>query len=179
VRKLTLREIERSLERPRIDLREKVALVDELALLEAHVHQLAIDLRLNRDGGERRNRSEACYRLIDLTRCDLRGADRLDILRRPFSGVPCDQRKRQAPKPRMAAMSRTIKGAKLRRRVGRFGGWLLDSQKNRLLNLSFRGRKHLRLLPTLVVVKLGYNRLVFNQVLASAQPSGYTKSAGL
>jgi hypothetical protein len=84
VRKLTLREIERSLERPRIDLREKVALVDELALLEAHVHQLAIDLRLNRDGGERRNRSETCYRLIDLTRCDLRGADRLDILRHPL-----------------------------------------------------------------------------------------------
>jgi hypothetical protein len=79
----------------------------------------------------------------------------------------------------MAAMSRTIKGAKLRRRFGRFGGWLLDSQKNRLLNLSFRGRKHLRLFPTLVVVRLGYNRLVSNQVLASAQPSGYTKSAGL
>jgi hypothetical protein len=80
----------------------------------------------------------------------------------------------------MAAMSRTIKGAKLRRRFGRFGGSGSSIPgRTGWLNLSFRGRKHLRLFPTLVVVRLGYNRLVFNQVLASAQPSGYTKSAGL
>jgi hypothetical protein len=74
-----LRKIERRLEGPRIDLHEKVALVDELAFLEADLSKLAIDLGLNRDGGERSDRSEADERLVDLARDDVRGADRLHV----------------------------------------------------------------------------------------------------
>ena len=45
--------VELHLERPRIDLGEQVALVDELAFLEGHVHQLAVDAAAHRDGVER------------------------------------------------------------------------------------------------------------------------------
>lgn len=48
---LALRKIERRLEGSRINLRQKVALVDELPFLEANFHQLPVNLGLNSDGG--------------------------------------------------------------------------------------------------------------------------------
>ena len=47
---LALRKIERRLEGSRINLRQKVALVDELPFLEANFHQLPVNLGLNSDG---------------------------------------------------------------------------------------------------------------------------------
>jgi hypothetical protein len=114
----------------------------EAALVSQH-HQLAIDLRLNRDGGERRDSSEACYRLINFGRFDLCGANRLDILLRVLlwgamrpkippsakSNYRCyeqdDKRCEKSP-------LRTLRGLRL-----------LDARKDGLLNLGFGGRKHL------------------------------------
>ena len=63
-------------------MRQKVALMNELTLLEADLSQLAIDLGLYGDGGERRDSSEAHECLIDLAHADLRRADWLNVLRR-------------------------------------------------------------------------------------------------
>ena len=51
--------IERRLIRARIDLSEKVALLDHLAFLEANFGQLPVDLGLNRDRRERGHGSQA------------------------------------------------------------------------------------------------------------------------
>ena len=162
---LPLRKIERRLKGPRIDLREKVAFVDELAFLEADVHQLAIDLRLNRNGGERRDRSEACQRLIHLTRGDFRGADRLDILRRSLLGGavrpkktpganPDDRRDDQEDNPHKA--SPALWGfCRLR---------LLKARKERLFNLGLGGSQHLCVSRSLVGGGLSYNCFVLNHI---------------
>ena len=50
LRFLRLRLIERGLERPRIDLSEKVAPLDNLAFIEGDLHDLAVDSRPDRDG---------------------------------------------------------------------------------------------------------------------------------
>ena len=100
---LALRKINRRLEGPRIDLDEKVAFVDKLAFLEADLHQLAIDLRLNRNGGERRNSSEACYRLIDLASASTFApptAWMMSGVARFSRSCACGRRNRQAAIPR-------------------------------------------------------------------------------
>ncbi len=58
--------LQRGLVGPRIDLREEVALLDELAFLEADIGQLAIDLRPHRHGRERRHRAERVERDVDV-----------------------------------------------------------------------------------------------------------------
>ena len=55
---LSFRLSQRNLIRPRVDLREEIALVDHLAFLEGALDQLAVDLRLDRDHGQRRHRTE-------------------------------------------------------------------------------------------------------------------------
>ena len=55
---MRLRLGERGLVGPRVDLGEEVALLDHLPFLEADLHQLARDLRLDGDGGERRHGAE-------------------------------------------------------------------------------------------------------------------------
>ena len=80
-------QIKRRLEGSRIDLRQKVALVDELPFLEANLHQLPVNLGLNGDRGERRDSSEAHECLIDLAHADLRGADWLNLRVVRFSGA--------------------------------------------------------------------------------------------
>ncbi len=56
--------LQRHLVGPRVDLGEKVALLDVLALLEADRHQIAADLRLHGHRGERRHGAEPiqCHR---------------------------------------------------------------------------------------------------------------------
>src|SRR5215813_7700881 len=48
-----------SLKRARVDLREELALLHELAFPERHAQQLAVDAGAHRDGRERSHRSEA------------------------------------------------------------------------------------------------------------------------
>ena len=162
---LALRKIKRRLEGPGIDLHEKVALVDELAFLEADLHQLAIDLRLNRNGGERRHSSEAGYRLIDLVHCDLRGADRLDILRRALlrGGVRPKKPPGANPEDRGDKQEdyRSKASPALRRHC-----WLRlpDARKDGLLNLGFGGRQHRGILRDLVGVELSNNSLVLDHI---------------
>ena len=58
-RQLPLGLLELHLERPRVDLGEEVALVNELALPEGHVDELAVDPALHRHGVEGGDRPEA------------------------------------------------------------------------------------------------------------------------
>ncbi len=77
-----LGEGERRLVRPVVDLGEEIPLVDELTFLEADLHQLAVDLGLDGDREERRHRSQAGQRVVDVARDDLRRPDRLGLLDR-------------------------------------------------------------------------------------------------
>jgi hypothetical protein len=165
VGELPLCKIKRRLEGPRIDLHEKVAFVDDLALLEADLHQLAIDLRLNRNGGERRNSSEACYRLIDLARFDLGADDRLDVLRRALFRGAVRPKKPPAANPE----DRDDKQEDYRSKAPpppRGLCWLRlpDARKDGLLNLGFGGRQHTCIFRTLLGVELSYNSLVLDHI---------------
>ena len=51
--------VERSLERPRIDLDQRVAFLDDLAFLEGDLVDLAVDAGANQDGVEALHRAEA------------------------------------------------------------------------------------------------------------------------
>lgn len=168
---LPLRKIERRLKGPRIDLRQKIALVDELAFLEANLHQLAIDLRLDRNGGERRDRSEAYERLIHLTGGDFRGADRLDILRRPLLRGAARPKKTPGANPDDRGDDQEDN-----RRKASPALWglcwlrLLNARKDRLLNLGLGGSQHLCVSRGPVGGRLGYNCLVLNHI-ARTKPS--------
>ena len=62
---------------PRIDLRERIALLDRLPFSERHFHELAVDLRLHGDGRNRRDGAERVDDDADVARSDGGGADRL------------------------------------------------------------------------------------------------------
>ena len=74
---LAFRMVKRRLIRARIDLGEKVALLDHLAFLEADFGQLPVDLGLNRDRRERGHGSQARKRLFNVADSDLGRANRL------------------------------------------------------------------------------------------------------
>ena len=65
----------------RIDLREEVAFLNDLALLEADRQQLPVDLGLHGDRRERRHGSQRGNHVVDVAGADLRGADLLRLLR--------------------------------------------------------------------------------------------------
>ncbi len=65
-----------------VDLRQEVALLDELALLERHLGKLAVDLSLYRDGVERTDGAELIQDDADVTGADGRRTDRLSGRRR-------------------------------------------------------------------------------------------------
>ena len=69
--------LERHLERPRIDLEQEVALLDQLALGKTDLLQLAVDLRLDGDGRERGHGAETGHDHVDVAGRDGRHADRL------------------------------------------------------------------------------------------------------
>ena len=73
--------------------------MNELTLLEADLSQLAIDLGLYGDGGERRDSSEAHECLIDLAYADLCRADGLNVLRCPLLSVPTRVEKTPGARP--------------------------------------------------------------------------------
>ena len=64
-----------------IDLRQEVALVDQLPFGESDVDQLAADLGLHRDGGERGHGAERVDHDADIARRDRCRADRLQPAR--------------------------------------------------------------------------------------------------
>jgi hypothetical protein len=61
--------------RPGIDHRQQVALLDDLTLGELDLHELAEDLRLDRDGRERRHRAERTQHDGDVALADSGEAD--------------------------------------------------------------------------------------------------------
>jgi hypothetical protein len=63
--------------RPRIDLREKIALLHQLAFGETHFRQLAVDLGLHGHGRERCHRAELIEDDAHVAERRSRGADRL------------------------------------------------------------------------------------------------------
>ena len=65
----------------RVDLRQEVALVDQLPFGESDVGQLAADLGLHGDGGERGHGAERVDHDADIARRDRRRADRLQPAR--------------------------------------------------------------------------------------------------
>ena len=65
------------LERPRVDLREEIALLDDLAFLEPDLGQLAADLRLHRHRIERCHRAQLVQDDADVAFVDGGGTDRL------------------------------------------------------------------------------------------------------
>ena len=76
LRELPFRLSQRDLIGPRIDMGEEVALVDHLAFLERDLDELAVDLRLDRDHGERRHRTQSAEDDRHVAFFHRRGADR-------------------------------------------------------------------------------------------------------
>ena len=74
---LRLSLLERDLIGPRVDLREKIALVHPLALLETHLHQQPVDLGVDGDGGQRRDRPQGAQGQSDVAAADARRPDGL------------------------------------------------------------------------------------------------------
>ena len=62
-------------------MRQKIALLDHLAFAKGHLRQLAVDLRHDIDGRERRHRAEAVDDDSDIAFADGRGFDRNSALR--------------------------------------------------------------------------------------------------
>jgi hypothetical protein len=67
---------ELDLVRPRIDLHELRALMNDVALVVIDLHQFPIDSRFDRNRGERRHRSESCEVDIDRSSCGDSGGHR-------------------------------------------------------------------------------------------------------
>src|SRR5208282_2358776 len=61
----------------RVDLRQKVVLLDHLPFGEADLHELTVDLRLHGDGRDRRHGSEGIHYDADIALADRCSADRL------------------------------------------------------------------------------------------------------
>ena len=70
---------------PRIDLRQEVALLDQLTFGESDVGELAVDLGLHGHRRERRHGAERVDDFADIAGCDGRGADRLQRVLRETS----------------------------------------------------------------------------------------------
>ena len=77
VRELAFVLLLQDLVRPRIDLRQEVALLDQLTFGEAHIGELAVDLGLHGHRRDRRHGAERVDDFADIAGCDSRGADRL------------------------------------------------------------------------------------------------------
>ena len=67
---------------PRIDLRQKVALLDHLAFGEPDFRELTVDLRLHGDGGDRRDGAERVDDDADIALCRR-------LRRRPTARAAC------------------------------------------------------------------------------------------
>jgi hypothetical protein len=72
---LSDRQLQLHFERPRIDARDHVALLDELALLERHLHQLAIDAAAHHHRVARRDRPERVQLDLEIASPRLRDDD--------------------------------------------------------------------------------------------------------
>ena len=105
---------------PRIDLRQEVALLDQLAFGEADFGELAVDLGLHGHGRERRDGAERIDDDADIAERDGRGADRL-------------QRRLAGSVRRAAATSASARSHRRRKR----GGCAIDADAD----AEFRTRR--------------------------------------